>query len=309
MRRLVFTCPLVCPLVCLLICCNPVEGQTVAELRTHVEYFASDELGGRYPASEGIQKAQDYIRAECKTIGLQTYTQDVTTSAGTCKNIIAILPGARDDMRLVFSAHLDHLGEGRRGVYNGADDNASGSAAILALARQAKKPKKPWGCTIEFIWYTGEEMGLVGSKAYVARPLAELDQYKLVLNLDMVGRLRASGEMSGAQKFPYSDVISKLEDQYGMDIIYWGSGSDHKSWDNRGIPAITLNTGLHRDYHQPTDDAHKINYDGMVKVCQYAMEFADIVDSRLLPPGPNPSPSPNPNPNPNPNKPNPYILR
>lgn len=279
-------------LCCLIVC--PAAGQTVSELRTHVEYLASDELGGRYPASDGMQKAKDYVRAECKKLGLTTYTQDVATKAGTCQNVIAVLKGSRDDIRIVFSAHLDHLGEGRRGVYNGADDNASGSAAILALAKQAAE--QPWGCTVEFIWYTAEEMGLIGSGVYVNRPIGEIDQYKLVLNLDMVGRLKGENRRG---KFEYQDVVDELEKRYPFaeGLIYWGSGSDHKSWVDEGVPAITLNTGLHRDYHQPSDTADKINYEGMVKVCKYAMDFARTVDARLVPVAKPPV------------KPTPYILR
>lgn len=267
-------------LCCLIVC--PAAGQTVEEIRSHVEYLASDELGGRYPASDGMQKAKDYVRDECKKLGLKTYTQDVNTSAGVCQNVIAVLPGERDDLRIVFSAHLDHLGKNRRGVYNGADDNASGSAAVLALAKQASQQKL--GCTIEFIWYTGEEMGLLGSKMYVSRPLVDIESYKLVLNLDMVGKLENTG-LLGDTGFPYTDVIDDLQTRhpFSQGLIYWGSGSDHRSWQNKDVPALTLNTGLHRDYHTPRDTADKLNYDGILKICWYAMDFAREVDMKLVP--------------------------
>lgn len=275
--------------------CSTAQGQTVAELRSHIEYLASDELGGRYPASEGMQKAKDYVRAECKKLGLQTFTQDVPVKGGTCQNVIAVLVGKDTSKRLVIGAHLDHIGQ--RGsnsrdvlytgptVYNGADDNASGSAAVLVLAKLMAKTKP--GCTIEFHWYTGEEQNLLGSKYCTQSPVGKIGEYKLMVNLDMVGKLQ---ELVGDVPFPFD--LSPLYDKYpfaeGITITKDTRDSDHSSWWQAGVPAVLLHTGLHPDYHKPGDDPDKINYAGLVKVCQYAHDLVCTVDQELVPRKPAP---------------------
>jgi len=281
--------------VALVLVCSTAQGQTAAELRTHVEYLASDDLGGRYPASDGMEKAKEYVRKECKALGLEVFTQDVTVKGGTCQNIIGVLEGKRTDKRIVIGAHLDHIGTtpARRfrqpEVFNGADDNASGSAAVLALAKRLARVKP--ACTIEFHWYTGEEQNLLGSKQYVKRPIGEIEEYVCMINLDMVGRLK-NKQLVGDDTAPLilpipepaidlDEVLAPLYDKYIFaEKITWASDtrdSDHSSWWQAGVPAVILHTGLHDDYHKTTDDAEKLYYDGMVDVCHYALDIVDGV--------------------------------
>ena len=213
-----------------------------AQLQVDVTYLASDDLQGRQYASEGMEKATNYIFKECKKLGIDVQYQKV----GNCRNVIAWIEGQEPSKIIVVGAHLDHIGLDRRGrVCNGADDNASGSAAVLELARRFSKSEK-LRYTISFQWYTGEERGLVGSKYYVQHPLFKnIKNHVFMLNLDMVGRYK------------------------NLDIEVKGSGSDHVSF-KPFMPVVFLHTGLHSDYHRPSDDADKINYKGLNEICDDA---------------------------------------
>jgi Zn-dependent M28 family amino/carboxypeptidase len=217
-----------------------------------------------------MKKARKYVWDRCQEIGLETYTQKVNVNGVACYNVVAVLPGRTTLCRIVIGAHLDHIGRGN----NGADGNASGCAAVLGLAeRLSERPRYP---TIEFHWYTGEEKGLIGSKSYVKKPLSPLKYYKAMINLDMVGRQGVCGWQDG---FPYD--LSRLYKKYHFaEDITWAKDtgdSDHSSWWKVGVPAVMLHTGLHPDYHRPTDTADKINYDGMELVCNYAYDLVKLI--------------------------------
>jgi Zn-dependent M28 family amino/carboxypeptidase len=266
------------------LCCSPVQGQTVAELRDHVEYLASDDLGGRHPASPGMKKAKAYVRGQCKEFGLTVYTQDVRVRNGTCQNVIAVLPGRDESQRIVIGAHLDHIGTRRGRVNNGADDNASGSACVLVLAKKLAGTTPP--VTIEFHWYTGEEQGLLGSANYIKRPIGDIIEYKLMLNFDMVGRMPVPS-LTGGDSFPFDSVLQTLYTKHDFaEDITWArdtGDSDHSSWWKAGVPAVFLHTGGHADYHRPTDDTDKINFIGMLGVCKYGFDLVMGVSKKLSP--------------------------
>jgi len=274
-----------CVIAAVLCCfCAPIQGQTVVELRDHVEYLASDDLGGRYPASPGMKKAKDYVRDQCRDLGLTVYNQDVKVKGGTCQNVVAVLPGRDESQRIVIGAHLDHIGARRGRVNNGADDNASGSACVLALAKKLAGTTPP--VTIEFHWYTGEEQGLLGSAQYAHRPIGDIGEYKFMLNFDMVGRM-PSPSLSG-DSFPFDRVLQTMYDKYDFaEDITWArdtGDSDHSSWWKVGVPAVILHTGLHADYHRPTDDTDKVNFIGMLEVCKYGLDLVGGVGKELSPP-------------------------
>jgi Iap family predicted aminopeptidase len=250
------------------------SAQTAKDLRTHVEYLASPSLNGRAPGSEGMKKARKYVWDRCEELGLETYTQKVDVNGTPCYNVVAVLPGRSALCRIVVGAHLDHIGRGNLG----ADDNASGCAAVLGLAeRLSEGPHYP---TIEFHWYTGEERGLLGSKTYVKKPLSPLKNYRIMVNLDMIGRLNQT-RLIGQGKFPYNPILERLYTKYPFaEEITWAEDtgdSDHSSWWKVGVPAVILHTGLHPDYHRPTDTANKINYGGISRVCDYAYDFINSV--------------------------------
>jgi Zn-dependent M28 family amino/carboxypeptidase len=209
----------------------------------------------------------------------------VNVQGTTCYNVLAVLPGRTDLSRVVVGAHLDHIGRGSLG----ADDNASGCAALLGLAeRLSEGAHHP---TIEFHWYTGEEKGLLGSKTYVKKPLSPLKNYRVMLNLDMIGRLNRI-KLIGQGGFPYDNILERLYTKYPFaEEITWAEDtgdSDHSSWWRVGVPAVILHTGLHPDYHRPTDTPDKINYGGISRVCDYAYDFINAVSVEETPFKPTP---------------------
>ena len=265
----------------LFLLCGSVQAQTPEELRETVSYLASDELRGRASGSAGIKEAQEYIVEELKAVGIETHYQPVPKA--NCRNVVAWIKGASDDY-IVVGAHLDHMGVQRDKVINGADDNASGSAAILALAKRVAKirklaPFKPLRSVV-FVWFTAEERGLVGARHYVSSPLSPHgDKLPIfMLNLDMVGhlgskipRLAANGAFipdevlnSLAEKYPFAPRITLRNRQ---------AASDQIPFYNKGVPCVMLHTGMHSRYHRPSDDTETLDFPGMAEVCHYAYDL------------------------------------
>ena len=258
---------------------NSGYAQTASELRAHVAYFASDALEGRDTASVGLAKAQTYVLAKCAEYGIETTTQPLITSRGPCKNVIAYRVGTDPAKVLILGAHLDHVGRNFRGIYNGADDNASGSAVLLGLAKRFSAGPKP-AATLVFQWYTGEELGMEGSTYYATHPLfptdkPSLDTHFFMLNLDMVGHL-GRAEAATGDDIDLPSILDSLYEKYPFAkgiTLREGGGSDHAPFMRRGVPTVFLHTGLHRHYHQPSDDTDTLNYPGMVLVSHYAYDL------------------------------------
>ena len=204
---------------------------------------------------------------------------NVLTKQLDVKNVVAALPGRGKlaDEWIVVGAHYDHLGYGGRQsltrgdakeIHNGADDNASGTAAVLELAeRLAKRP--PAQRSVLFIFFSGEENGLLGSEHYVNHPLIPLQQTVAMVNLDMVGRIKNDDLLVGGRDTAagFEDMVATLDEQSPLRVkpmtgMVFGS-SDHASFMKKQIPVLFLFSGLHADYHRPSDDADKINYGGM----------------------------------------------
>lgn len=185
---------------------------------------------------------------------------------------------------IVLGAHFDHLGYGEDGnsmvrsgekqIHNGADDNASGSAALMELARLLKKTKSP-GSNFLFIAFSGEELGLYGSKYYVENPTIALSKVNYMINMDMVGRMNDSSKTITIGGFGTSPAWNEIvygvkKPGFNIKIDSSGSGpSDHTSFYRKDIPVLFFFTGLHSDYHRPSDDAGKINYNGELQIVKY----------------------------------------
>ncbi len=266
-------------LLCVLALASTCNAQTASELKEHVTYLASDSLQGRDTASKGYAQAAKYVYEQCQEYGLQVRYQRV----GRCKNVIAWI--GESGTMIVVGAHLDHIGTNRRGtVYNGADDNASGCAALLGLAKRFANASTP-GYTVVFQWYTGEEKGFLGSKYYVKNPLLpendpNIESHIFMLNLDMIGRLKLQQKLIQEGNFDVPAILQELYKKYpyAKGITFrTGARSDQVSFAAVGIPVVFLHTGLHSDYHRATDDADKINYAGMVRVCDYAYDLLNLV--------------------------------
>lgn len=206
------------------------------------------------------------------------------------RNVMAVLPGEgpNADEYIVVGAHYDHVGYGGAGslapgvraVHNGADDNASGTASVLELARLLSQREEPLGRSILFILFTAEERGLLGSQHFVNNPTVPLDKIVAMINLDMVGRLKEDKLIVyGTGTAPeFKGWIEELAKAYGFELkaVPTGFGpSDHTAFYAKKIPVLHFFTDLHEDYHRPSDDADKINYEGMARIV--AMVY-DVVE-------------------------------
>jgi hypothetical protein len=205
------------------------------------------------------------------------------------KNVVAILEGdgPHADETIVIGAHYDHLGRGGQSsrepgsdeIHNGADDNASGVAALLEVARQLTSQEKKLPRRIVFIAFTGEERGLIGSARYVRDPIVPLDKTIAMLNMDMVGRLDDDklviyGTGTAAE---WQDLIDELNEKHAFKITRHPEGfgpSDHSSFYAKEIPVLHFFTGTHKDYHRPTDDTDKVNVVGMRRIAEMVGETA-----------------------------------
>ncbi|WEK36951.1 MAG: M28 family peptidase [Candidatus Pseudobacter hemicellulosilyticus] len=224
---------------------------------------------------------KDYLKDESATYDVRIKV-DIGEKTRTGHNVIGYLDNGAGHT-VILGAHYDHLGYGEDGnsllaggtpqIHNGADDNASGTAALIELARLLKTSKAPKNNYL-FIAFSGEELGLNGSKYFTEHPTVELSTVNYMINMDMVGRLNDSSKtltVGGYGTSPlWSGVFSSVSDkkqpvQFKFDSSGTGP-SDHSSFYRKDIPVLFFFTGLHTDYHKPTDDAEKINYSGELQV-------------------------------------------
>jgi Peptidase family M28/PDZ domain len=270
-----------------------LESITEDDLYRHVEVLADDVYEGRAAGSRGGRAAARYLLEELEPEGmtpagdnggyLQAFNND-------CRNILALLPG--DDPRLnqevvIVGAHYDHLGRGKGSpdggsvgpIYNGADDNASGTAVLLDEIQAFSQSHLKMRRSILFVFWDSEERGLVGSKYWIAHPTLPLDRVKLNITIGMVGRLRderllvlGSRSGYGLRRLFADSAKDSLWLDFSWDI---SANSDHWPFLESGIPVALIHTGLHADYHRSTDDPEKIDRAGMREVGRYM--FAAIV--------------------------------
>ena len=275
---------------------------TEKELSEHLYTYASDEFEGRDTGAPGQKKAVEYIRNYYKSIGVEPgdlegdYFQEMTlTMRGRrgqkpktveTENVIAIIKGSeKPDEYVVITAHLDHVGITDGEIYNGADDDGSGTVALLEIAEAFKKaadkgkgPKR----SIVFLHVTGEEKGLLGSAYYADNPVYPLANTVVNLNVDMIGRidptrreknrdyvyligsdhdsidLHELSEQTNAESVNMT-LDYRFNDKNDPNRFYYRS--DHYNFAKNGIPIIFYFTGTHADYHQPSDTPDKIEYD------------------------------------------------
>jgi hypothetical protein len=213
------------------------------------------------------------------------------------KNVVGMLEGdgSHAGETVIIGGHYDHLGHGGPGslaarsreIHNGADDNASGTAMVIEMARRLGARREPLPRRVLFIAFSGEERGLLGSQYYVAHPLFPLADTVMMINCDMVGRLNSKNELTmiGTGTTPGEDaIVDALGKSAGLAIkkvsgasISFGD-SDHAPFYRKQIPILFAFTGLHGDYHRPSDDSERVNYAGMERIADYLELLAlDIV--------------------------------
>ncbi len=289
---------------CWIICLIPISSATAAnnnlytaamesistyELYHYVEVLADDVYEGREAGSRGGHAAAQYLLQQLRPYHMTpagTSGDYVQTFNDDCRNILLLQPG--DDAQLeneivVVGAHYDHVGYGNSHnsfgpigkIHNGADDNASGTSVLLetieAFAKSGLKTRR----SILFAFWDAEERGLVGSRYWLSHPTLPLERVKFDITLDMVGRLRNErlyllGSRSGyGMRRLLSDPV---DDPLWLDFSWdLSANSDHWPFLDHHIPIALLHTGLHSDYHRPTDDVEKINRQGMREVCRYLL--------------------------------------
>ena len=224
------------------------------------------------------------------------YAQRLSLNRRTVRNVVGILDGsdsARDQEAVVLGAHYDHVGLGGRfssapertgEIHNGADDNASGIAALIEIARSAATDRLLFPRSLVFVAFAGEERGLLGSKHYAGAPVMPLADTVAMLNLDMIGRSRGSVEVGGLDTTPALqadiDAAARIAD---IDVRRGDPGagrSDDSSFIEKRIPALHFFTGFHDDYHRPSDDWDGVDVGGTARVATLALELAARIASR-----------------------------
>ena len=226
------------------------------------------------------------------------YVEHLAKNRRIVRNVVGVLPGsdpARAKEAIVIGAHYDHVGLGGRlsvtpertgEIHNGADDNASGTASIIEIARSAVAERTRFPRTLVFVAFAGEERGLLGSAYYVAQPRVPVTSTVAMLNLDMVGRANGAVDISGLDVSPSmeSDLAAAVKAS-GSELAIRREGpgagrSDDYNFLDKGIPAINFFTGFHNDYHRPSDDWDKIDALGTTHVAKLALELAARVANR-----------------------------
>lgn len=248
-----------------------------------------------YLTKEAVKK---YLSDESATLNIKVKIEIVDKNrSGT--NVIGYIDNGAPTT-VILGAHFDHLGHGEDGdsreiekegqIYNGADDNASGTAALIELARRLKNSKLKNNNYL-FIAFSGEELGLFGSKYFTQHPTIDLNHVNYMINMDMIGRLNDSMHVVTVGGFGTSPSWGEVYNLSGKKKLYAenlsfrfdssGTGpSDHTSFYLKNIPVLFYFTGLHPDYHKPTDDYDKINYTGEMNVVKHIMSVIAIEDKQ-----------------------------
>ena len=269
----------------------------------HDKYLSSDKMEGRFPGTKQNDKAAKYIKSHFRKYNLLKFNENyyqsfklfvkpeinkMKSDTVTTQNVVGYIEGSDSVVKneyIVIGAHYDHWGWGGKGsgskkkdtiaIHNGADDNASGVAGLLSILEELSNSKIKPKRSIIFVAFSGEEEGLLGSKYFVDHLPVNKDAVKVMLNMDMIGRLNIDQQlyMGGAGTFPDGvDLMHKLGNSSGLNLIVHAGevgGSDHVSFYKSGISCIGFHTGGHPQYHTPEDDIEFINSEGGAIVSKY----------------------------------------
>tara|TARA_B100000902_G_scaffold365033_1_gene385630 strand:+ start:98083 stop:99219 length:1137 start_codon:yes stop_codon:yes gene_type:complete len=269
-------------------------------MKNDLLYLTSDDLEGRFTGTYGEQLAAKYISERFSEYQLLPYGNDGTYlqtfsafirnnphSNEYKENIIGtnVIGFWNNNARetVVIGAHYDHLGmghigslyDGEKEIHNGADDNASGVSIMINLIPELIVNKD---YNFLFIAFSGEELGLYGSSYYVKNPTINLERVRFMINFDMVGRLNSENTLliNGTGTSSKWEKLIDLNNIYNFNLKTTESGmgaSDHTSFYNQEIPVLHFFTGAHDDYHKPSDDYEKINFEGMYQILSYVIDI------------------------------------
>ncbi len=277
-------------------------------LLRHIEFLSSDELAGRKPLSAGSLEAQKYILNELTGydhvealypdfIQRFSFTGRNKQNYEDAANLVAFIPGSGSKKVIVVTAHYDHVGIGKPNaegdsIYNGADDNASGTAALLTLAEYFSK-NRPFH-SMMFVALDAEELGLRGAKALVEDFPYPLEQILLNVNMDMVSRsdkneLYASGTYHNPQFKPILEKAAQGSNptlRFGHDLPAtgsddWTNSSDHGAFFAKKVPHLYFGVEDHRDYHKPSDEFKNIQPEFYINAVNLILKCVLALDAEL----------------------------
>ena len=280
---------------------SALESIQVDDLTGHTDTLADDAFEGREAGTRGGKATSNYLMKELEKYGLTPAGDrgSFFQQFGGYRNVLAVLPGSDEKLKseyVVLGAHYDHVGYGTKRnsygsgyIHNGADDNASGTSALLEVAQALTLlPKAPRRSILIAFW-DAEEKGLLGSKHWMKHPTIPVENVVFKINADMIGRMEKDklivyGTRTGAG---LRQIVAAANHRTDLKISYvwWlNPRSDHYTFSKKNIPVLMLHTGLHSDYHRPTDDAHKLNAQGMRRITQLFLTLTyDLAQRRDLP--------------------------
>ena len=280
-----------------------IDSIRAKDAQQHVHTLASDTFEGRNAGTRGGHAAGIYIANQLRKSNLsspvspKTYFQDF---GNECRNILGLLVGSDPQLKneyILIGAHYDHVGYGTSAtsngpvgyIHNGADDNASGVSTVLEIAEawhaSGERPKR----SIIFALWDSEEHGLLGSRHWLANPTCALSSLRCMVNMDMVGRLKSTGmEVNGVRTLPgLRRLLSEHNRQTNMRLNFsWlvEDNSDHWPFYEKQIPFIMPFTGFHDDYHRPSDDVDKVNYEGIQTIARWMYQVTrELANAPELP--------------------------
>ena len=267
---------------------------TIEDFKTHIEFLSSDELQGRGAGTEGDKIAVSYIKQRFYDAApnkgkIEVQEHYVFKDRRQKKdkvltyNVIGYLVGNDEKLKdefVVIGGHYDTTANALGKINNGADDNASGTSMVIELFEKFAATNNHKR-TLVFMAFGGEELGLLGSKHFVNNPTIDLDKVHLMVNLDMVGRMEENNVQLGgaASAENFSSRLNPFLMEDNVNVIELGEGifsrSDHYNFYKKDIPVLFFFTGVHDDYHKPSDDFDKINYDGMKSISNMVEGIVD----------------------------------
>jgi len=270
-------------------------GQTILKekLEQHVYTLASDEMQGRRAGTRYARMAADYIVNQFVEIGIDTFFDDSYLQFffhNRFQNVVGVIHGNDPVLKneyIIVGAHFDHVGSSFGRIGNGADDNASGVAAMIELGRELLRNQSNLKRSVILIAFDAEEMGLVGSTHFIDHWEAPLENIKLMVSLDMVGWYQASGmvEYAGSGTMLRGNEII-LDPQIipeGLNVVTKNFeskiflGTDTHPFAVKRIPTIFVSTGLKSPFHTSRDEAHLIDYNGMTLIVEHLANFIEAV--------------------------------
>lgn len=258
------------------------------EMKTVLEKLSSDDFEGRRTGTKGIQKAREYLVSLLKQWGVKGVNGSYEQDWGGDKNVMAWSEGSDPELKnqvVILGSHYDHLGLNTKTgeddkVFNGADDNASGSTLNLFVAKALASGKVKSKRSILHLWFSGEEQGLNGAKGWCTKPAIPLDRVVAMVNCDMLGRPADGGANlygvgTSLQFGPLTVKAREAVADVEINLVREKGPLFHRSDQNvfwsRGVPCMFLFGTMHADYHKPSDEAARIDYKSLANLSKYIL--------------------------------------